>query len=80
MTDNRKTNSLFKRGFGAGCFVCESCGKQTRDTGNDEKTYRMCKLCILRSYMENAESDYGVDSEEHKRARAAYVAAGGDVA
>lgn len=53
-----------------GCFTCRQCKKRTRDTGHDEAAVELCKRCLFEAYAENAESDYGKDSEEHKEALA----------
>jgi len=37
---------------GTGVYVCEICGKRTRDTGEGEAQLRYCKACFL------AESDW----------------------
>ena len=61
----------FKRGaFGrsGGTHVCRMCKKTTRDTGHDEAALELCKRCLFTCYVENAESDYGKDSPEHKEA------------
>ena len=51
-----------------GCYKCFVCGKLTRDTGRDEGAFDMCARCLLESYAENAASDNGKDSPEHKAA------------
>ena len=53
--------------YGSGAFKCDACGKTTRDTGHNEADHRFCKDCLFNMYVENAESDYGKDSPEHKR-------------
>lgn len=57
------------RRFGRkGAFTCHACGKLTRDTGHDEGALQLCKRCLFESYAENARSDYGDGSPEHKAA------------
>lgn len=58
--------------FQAGTYTCALCSKLTRDTGNGEADLGYCKKCLFECYMENAESDYGVDSQEYKDAEKAY--------
>ena len=53
--------------YGSGAFNCDACGKLTRDTGHNEADHRFCKNCLFNMYVENAESDYGKDSDEYKR-------------
>ena len=55
-------------------FNCGICGKLTRDTGHDEAAVELCKKCLFKCYAENAESDYGKDSPEHKSALREYLA------
>ena len=65
-------HNRFKQGSGAyTCYVCE---KVTRDTGHDEGQLGLCYLCLLDAYVENTESDYGKDSQEHKDAIADHAA------
>lgn len=59
-------NKRFTRGMGK--YKCFLCGKMTRDTGRDEGAFYMCARCLLESYAENAASDNGKDSPEHKAA------------
>jgi hypothetical protein len=55
-------------------YKCHACGKLTRDTGHDEGTLELCKRCLFEAYVENALSDYGENSEEHRAAVAALAA------
>lgn len=48
--------STFSRGSGR--FKCRSCGKSTRDTG-DNGSCRLCPLCYEISTLENSLSDNG---------------------
>ena len=51
MPDNRR----FRRGSAA--YNCCSCGKRTRDTGNDEASLELCLACLRESERENYHSD-----------------------
>lgn len=55
-------------------YTCRMCKKATRDTGNDEAGVELCYRCLKVAEAENAGSDYGQDSAEHKRALAAIPA------
>ena len=39
-------------------YICECCGKRTRETGNDESTRDLCLACDLAGEIENMISDY----------------------
>lgn len=56
---------------GQSTYTCRICSKRTRDTGNDEAGLELCFRCLKVCEAENAESDYGKDSPEHKEALAA---------
>ena len=64
----------FNRINDKGTYHCQLCGKLTRDTGNGEADVGegYCKKCLFECYMENAESDYGIDSPEYAQAKKAY--------
>lgn len=64
----------FNRITGKGTYNCQLCGKLTRDTGYGEADIDggYCKKCLLECEMENAEADYGEDSEEFANAKALY--------
>jgi hypothetical protein len=49
---------------GSGVFICHSCGKSTRDVNGVNGQLQLCERCELAAYVENAESDYGIDSPE----------------
>lgn len=51
-------------------YTCRICQKRTRDTGNDEAGVELCYRCLKVAEAENAASDYGDGSPEHKRALA----------
>lgn len=52
----------FKKSIGAsGCYKCVSCGKLTRETGEEESARELCAACDRIGLLE-AEHDYG----EHK--------------
>lgn len=40
---NNKHNSHFRHG--SGCYECKNCGKQTRDTGEGESGWQLCRKC-----------------------------------
>lgn len=70
-----KDASRFSAGLGSrkgGAFRCISCGKLTRETGHEESNFELCKKCLFREYMNNAESDYGKNSPEYKEAKRNY--------
>lgn len=56
---------------GVGVYVCSSCGRKTRETGEDESSVELCAYCYLEATLENELSDghYGV--AEHARRLAA---------
>lgn len=66
----------YQRITNKGTYNCCICGKLTRDTGHGEADIDegYCKKCLYKCYMENAQGDYGVDSEEYKSAKAEYEA------
>lgn len=41
-----------------GCFTCDTCGRKTRDTGNDEAAANMCLRCLNADFLENLSNDY----------------------
>ena len=43
---------------GTGCFACKSCGKRTRDVG-DNGSVRLCPLCDAKALNGNSLSDAG---------------------
>lgn len=47
--------SKFKKGSGK--YICRMCGKQTRETGNDESNVRLCRNCNDRVLKENELND-----------------------
>lgn len=42
---------------GSGCFICRCCGKQTRDTGNDEGSVGLCLACYESAGEDNNHAD-----------------------
>lgn len=44
---------------GSGCYECISCGKRTRETGDEEGELRLCRRCFRESERENFHSDDG---------------------
>jgi hypothetical protein len=63
---------MYNRIKAGGTYHCELCNKLTRDTGYGEASLNYCKKCMLECEMENAEADYGPDSDEFKQAEKAY--------
>lgn len=61
---------------GSGAYKCGGCGKLTRDTGAGEAPLELCKRCLFEAYVENAASDYGIDSPEHRAAVARLASLG----
>jgi hypothetical protein len=58
-----KSNSRFQsnhHGFN-GAYICEACGKRTRETGHEESGLGLCALCLWRTYAENSVSDNVTD-------------------
>ena len=49
----------FNRFGRGGCFTCESCGKRTRETGQQSMGMRYCAACIEYGEAENAHNDNG---------------------
>lgn len=43
----------------SGVYTCISCGKKTRDTGNDETSCQLCKKCYVIGSIENHHNDNG---------------------
>jgi ribosome-binding protein aMBF1 (putative translation factor) len=58
-------HNRFKTGSAA--FKCEMCGKLTRDTVNYEAELCLCRHCLLKAYVKNAENDYGADSSQYRQ-------------
>ena len=54
---------------GSGKYKCFLCGKLTRDTGRGEVGLEMCFRCLLVCNLQNAENDYGKDSEQAAQER-----------
>ena len=40
-------------------YICECCGKRTRETGNEESTRSLCLACDLAGEIEITMSDHG---------------------
>lgn len=61
-----RTKSGRIRGFDRtnpfGCkttYICSSCGKRTRETGESESGVGLCLKCFTEAGLENEHSDYG---------------------
>ena len=63
------TREIKRRGFyhGSSTYVCDICGKRTRDTGNDEKGVGLCLKCYELSGLENSLSDGHITKAEYDR-------------
>lgn len=48
---------------GSGMFACESCKRNTRDTGGDNTSLKMCEECYEIAGIENQISDQGSTPE-----------------
>jgi len=67
----------FKRG--SGCFSCKSCGRQTRDTG-DNGELQLCSECYEMAGIENSIADGNATDEEKAlwhQLKAACISKGG---
>lgn len=53
-----------------GAYTCRICKKLTRETGRDESGCELCANCMLECELENAQNDWGPDSEDAKQAQA----------
>lgn len=73
MKDNRR----FRKG--SGVYKCISCGRQTRETGQDESRNNLCLPCYEVGGLENAYFDGGLTWEQFEAEVAPFVAAGGRV-
>jgi hypothetical protein len=40
-------------------YICDGCGKRTRETGDSESGVGLCKKCFHEAGLENEHSDYG---------------------
>lgn len=54
-------NRFTRRGINrkGSTYICECCGKRTRETGNEESTRSLCLACDLAGEIENMMNDYG---------------------
>jgi hypothetical protein len=50
-------NARFQKG--SGCYVCRTCGHNTRDTGGDGSGVKLCDTCFELAGEENHISDCG---------------------
>ena len=62
-THQSRNNARFAGGRLGATFLCESCGRNTRDTGHNEGNFRMCKKCLFTAYAQNCHSDNGHEGE-----------------
>ena len=49
--------SRFKGGFAGTTYLCRSCGKRTRETGEGESSVELCAACYDDAGWENLHSD-----------------------
>jgi len=50
--------------YGSGVYVCQSCGRRTRETGDGAQN-KLCEPCWDLASYENEASDYGLTTELH---------------
>ena len=51
-------NRFQTRRYNSATYICDCCGKRTRETGNDESKREMCLACDLEGEIQNMISDY----------------------
>jgi len=69
MKDSTKKHSGFAKSFAGmqgGTFICDGCGKRTRDTG-ENGSVGLCPKCYKECMEENVRSDYGEEKLEEMR-------------
>jgi hypothetical protein len=49
----------FTRTRAGSTYVCESCGKRTRETGHEESSVSLCAACYLYAQIKILFADYG---------------------
>ena len=52
-------NNRFRSTRNGSTYICENCGKRTRESGNDESSLGMCLACNLEGEIQNMIADYG---------------------
>lgn len=52
-------NNRFRSTRNGSTYICECCGKRTRESGNDESSLGMCLACNLEGEIQNMIADYG---------------------
>jgi len=57
-------NNRFRSTRNGSTYICENCGKRTRESGNDESSLKMCLACSLEGEIQNMMSDYGFTDEQ----------------
>ena len=59
-----KENNRFQKG--SGVYICECCGKKTRETGLGESHVELCAYCYEVAGWENSFSDGIITQEQFK--------------
>ena len=49
-----------------GTYICDSCGKLTRETGQDESSVQLCRLCYEEALLFNELQDGIITKEEYE--------------
>lgn len=55
---NKAKNNRFTSSRNGSTYICECCGKRTRETGHEESGLALCALCLWRTYAENSVYDH----------------------
>lgn len=56
-------NNRFRSTRNGSTYICEGCGKRTRETGREESNFGLCALCLCRAETENFIYDNVRDGE-----------------
>jgi hypothetical protein len=67
MTQIQKFNTFQKSMTGKSTYVCECCGKRTRETGEGESYLTLCAYCYIEAGLENSLSDGHMEQDEFDR-------------
>lgn len=73
-------NNRFRSTRNGSTYICENCGKRTRESGNDESSLLLCLACNLTAEIHNMISDNGHNftDEQAKAFKDRVVAANAD--